>query len=442
MYRKIKKFFKEDSYKKRTKDIDPDEIFIDSANLPKFNVNQFEGRIERPISVRTFFFVGFTFLFIFLLFFVRSWYLQVSSGEEYFARSENNRLRNTLIFAKRGVITDRNDTKLAWNVPDDNNPEFALRKYNTTSGLSHTVGYLKYPSKDKYGFYYNDSFVGKDGVEKYYDSELTGENGLRIVEIDALGKVQSESTVRPPEDGRDVKLSVDTDLTHEMYSAISGVAETAGYTGGAGVIMDVNTGEILSLVSYPEYNQQVLTDGNNNAQINSYIKDKNNPFLDRAVDGLYTPGSIVKPFMAVAALAEKVIGQYDNILSTGSISLPNPYDPSKPSVFNDWRPQGYVDMRKALSVSSDVYFYEIGGGYENQKGLGIDNIKKYMQMFGFGSAITDSFFTGSAGTLPDSKLQGRRMENRRYIPYIYRAIWFSTFSYTSRACNREHRKRW
>ncbi|MFA6227139.1 MAG: penicillin-binding transpeptidase domain-containing protein [Candidatus Paceibacterota bacterium] len=401
MYRNIKKLFKKDSYKNRTKDIDPDEIFIDSENLPNFDVHQFEGRIEKPISIRTFFFLGIVFVIIFLSFFWRSWYLQVSMGPEYFDRSENNRLRHTLIFAKRGVILDKNNKKLAWNVFDENNPEFALRKYETISGLSHIVGYLKYPSKDKYGFYYSDTFIGKDGVEKFYNTELSGENGLKILEINALGKTQSESVLRPPEDGKDIKLSVDSDLSNAMYAIISNIALTAGYTGGAAVIMDVNTGEILSLVSYPEYNQQVLTDGKDNTKINRYIKDKDNPFLDRIVDGLYTPGSIVKPFMAVAALAEKIIGQYDNILSTGSISLPNQYDPSKPSVFKDWKAHGYVDMREALAVSSDVYFYEIGGGYENQKGLGIDNIKKYMQMFGFGSALPNGFFNGTQGTLPD-----------------------------------------
>ena len=84
----------------------------------------------------------------------------------------------------------------------------------------------------------------------------------------------------------------------------------------------------------------------------------------------------------------------------GSISLPNPYDASKPTVFKDWKAHGYVDMKKALAVSSDVYFYEVGGGFENQKGLGILNIDKYMKMFGFGQALTSPFFSGAAGNIP------------------------------------------
>jgi len=385
---------------KRIKDLDPDEIFIDAENLPKFDVHQFEGRIEKPISARTFFFTGIVFLAIFVIFIVRVWYLQVEKGSEYFNRSENNRLRETLVFAKRGVISDRNGEKIAWNVFDKSNPEFAKREYKNVSGLSHLLGYLKYPSKDSSGFYYSEAFIGKAGAEQFYDSVLSGKNGERLVEINALGNIQSESVVRLPEDGKDIVLSVDYKLQNKMYSSIESLCKDEGYVGGAGVIMDINTGEILSMASYPEYNSQVLTDGQDKNLINSYLKNKNTPFIDRVTDGLYTPGSIVKPFMAIAALSEKIIGQYDNILSTGSISLPNPYDPSHPSVFKDWKAHGYVDMRHAISVSSDVYFYEVGGGFENQKGLGIQNINKYMKMFGFGSS-TDGFFKGVDGTVPD-----------------------------------------
>ena len=401
MFRKIKRIFKENVYSKRIKDIDPDEIFIDSENLPNFDVHQFEGRIEKPISSRTFLFAGLIFLSIIILFSARSWFLEVKKGNEYFNRSENNRLRNTLVFSKRGVVTDRNDVKLVWNVNDENNSEFSLRKYISSQGFSQILGYLKYPSKDKNGFYYNETFIGKDGIEKFYDNILAGENGERIVEVDALGKIQSESVVRLPKDGKDIKLSIDSKLQNRIYSSIVDLSVQAGYTGGAGIMMDINTGEILALTSYPEYNSQVLTDGNDNTLIKKYLNNKNNPFLDRAIDGLYTPGSIVKPFMAIAALAEKVIGPYDSILSTGAISIPNPYDPSKPSVFKDWKAHGYVDMRQALAVSSDVYFYEIGGGFESQKGLGISNIEKYMKMFGFGTSSPNGFLKGASGTVPN-----------------------------------------
>ncbi len=400
MFRKFKKKSKESSYKKRIKDIEPDEIFIDSENLPKFDTDQFEGRLEKSIPTNTFVVFSVACLFFFLLFLARSFALQVVNGGKYFNISENNRLKQTVIFTKRGIIYDRNDTKLAWNVADDSSPEFALRKYLDLPGLSSLIGYIKYPSKDKYGFYYNEDFVGKDGVEKYFNDELTGQNGARLIEIDASGKVQSESVVKPPEDGQDIKLSVDSGLQSFLYGTISGLAKQVGFTGGAGVIMNVNTGEVMAITSYPEYDSQILTDGSDVFAINGYLNNPNNPFLNRAIDGLYTPGSIVKPFMATAALMENIIDPNTKILSTGSISIPNPYDPSSPSVFNDWRPQGWINMRQALAVSSDVYFYEVGGGYESQKGLGINLIDKYMSLFGFGKDMPQGFFSGVSGTIP------------------------------------------
>jgi penicillin-binding protein 2 len=102
----------------------------------------------------------------------------------------------------------------------------------------------------------------------------------------------------------------------------------------------------------------------------------------------------------MGALNENIIDPATKILSTGSISIPNPYDPTQSSVFNDWRPQGWVDMRDALSVSSDVYFYEVGGGYQNQKGLGITKLDQYFALFGFGQPIDNSFFGGTTGVVP------------------------------------------
>jgi len=416
MFNRFKRNFKEDPYKNRVRDIDPDEIFLDSQNLPQFDVNQFEGRLEKPISARTFISFGVFCFLIFCLFLCRSFFLQVVDGQSYLEKSNSNVLKDTLLFPERGVIYDRNGTMLAWNVAASSTAEFSLRKYDDAPGLSSVIGYLKYPQKDSSGFYYNEDFAGEDGVEKFYNTELAGTNGLRIVEIDANGKLQSESTVRPPVDGQNITLSIDANLQTELYGRIASLAASIGFTGGAGVIMDVKTGEIVALVSYPEYDSQVMTDRTDTKAINQLLADKNNPFLNRAIDGLYTPGSIVKPFMALAALSENIIDPSTKILSTGSISLPNPYDPEHPSIFRDWRPQGWVDMRQAIAVSSDVYFYEIGGGYQDQKGLGINLIDKYMGMFGFGKDLPDGFFkSGNSGTVPSPEWKAENFNNENWL---------------------------
>lgn len=147
------------------------------------------------------------------------------------------------------------------------------------------------------------------------------------------------------------------------------------------MIIDVSTGELVALTSYPEYDQNALTKGIDQKTFDSLIKSSGKPFLNRTIGGLYTPGSILKPIVALAALNEKIISPNKEIFSSGSISVPNPYDPSKPSIFRDWKAHGYTAMREALAVSSDVYFYSIGGGFGDQKGLGIGLIDKYFEMF-------------------------------------------------------------
>ncbi len=380
-------------------EINPDEIFLDSRNLPEFNVHQFEGRLERPISQKTIVSVAVFFLVIFLLILGKSYTLQVTNAEGYSRKSTQNRLNRTLIFGSRGVFYDRNKTFLAWNVIDENEPAFSKRKYLDKPGLSSLLGYLKYPSKDKAGFYYKVDFEAQGGVERNYGEYVAPKHGVQIVETDVHGVVQSESVLTPPKDGASVTLTVDARLQEKLYTAMEGLAKEKGFQGGAAVIMDVETGELLAVVSFPEYRSQVLTDGTDFVAIKKAFADTRKPFLNRVINGLYTPGSVMKPFMALAALEEGIITPEKEIVSTGSISIPNPYDPSKPTIFRDWKAHGAVDMRKALAVSSDVYFYAIGGGFEGQKGLGISLIEKYSRMFGFG-AVSPGDLVGEAGVIP------------------------------------------
>ena len=98
-------------------DISPDEIFIESSNISQFNTSQFEGRLEKPISKKTFMGISVMLMIIFAVFSGRLWYLQVKSGEAYSEISENNRLNHVPVFAERGVIFDRNGERLSWNIP-------------------------------------------------------------------------------------------------------------------------------------------------------------------------------------------------------------------------------------------------------------------------------------------------------------------------------------
>ena len=196
-------------FKKQYKDIDPDEIFIDGENLPEFDVHQFEGRIEQPISKNSISLLALLFLIIGSVFIYKLWGLQVTEAKKYTQKSENNRLADSIVFANRGVIFDRNDTPLAWNDLNTTNGDFARRVYATSTGLSTVLGYVKYPTKDSSGFYYQTTYVPKDGIEKLYDSELSGANGYKLTETDALGKATSLKVVEPGVDGANLHLSID-----------------------------------------------------------------------------------------------------------------------------------------------------------------------------------------------------------------------------------------
>lgn len=391
------------NHKRIKKDIDPDEIFLDSKNLPNFNTQQFEGRMVRAIPKSSIYFVSLFFICVAFVFIWKIVGLQIIKGDFFLKKSENNTLMRQPIFADRGLIYDRNGVMLAWNNwPNDdvNKMNSPSRSYINAPGFGLLLGYVSAPAKDSTGRYWQDNFIGKDGTESFYNSRLTGINGERITETDVLGNIQSENTILPPQKGEDLTLSIDSRIQKKMYQSIANMAESVNFQGGAGVLMNIKNGEILALTSYPEYNSNILSAGSDKEKIGGYFKDKRKVFLNRAVSGLYSPGSIVKPFIGYAALKEEVISPFKTILANGSISIPNPYYPGKESVFKDHGSFGYVDMRKAISVSSDIYFYEVGGGFESQKGLGISNIDKYTKMFGIGEKTGVDLLGEKNGVVP------------------------------------------
>ncbi len=383
------------------KDIAPDEIFMDSKNLPDFDISQFEGRLEKPIGKRVHLIFGGVALLLAFVFVFKLWDLQIANGSSFRERSENNKLKQSLLFAPRGVIYDRQGERLAWN-QSTTSLEVALERfYSESEGLSMVLGFLKYPAKDSNGFYYEEEFTAKDGAELYFNESLSGSNGLRLAEVAVDNTLISESVVNPPRAGADVVLSIDAKIQSELYKNMRQLSESVGFQGGAGVIMDVHSGEILAMASYPEYDSKVMTEGWDREQIALFDRDPRKPFLNRILSGLYTPGSIVKPFLAFGALEEGIISPEKEIVSTGQLVVPNPYNPDKPTIFRDWRAHGATNMKRAIAVSSDVYFYQIGGGFGSQRGLGIERIKKYLELFGFTHKTGFDNSVEATGLIPD-----------------------------------------
>src|SRR3989344_489293 len=361
------------------KDIEPDEIFLDSKNLPRFERDLFEGRIETPVSpqiprfILTIFVLG-SLAIVFQLF-----SLQIFNHDGYLARAENNTLVRTRLPAERGLIYDRDMREIAWNEPDG-------RSYWKKPGLAHLVGYTGYP-EDFSGDISPQAKVGRAGIEKAYDNILRGKDGSRLVEESASGEILSEAVELDPENGGGAVLTIDAEMQSELFSIIASVVRERGFKAGSAVVVDTESGDILSAVSFPEFDSAVLSGNSSENQLDSYFKSADSPFFFRAFEGLYDPGSIFKAIVALGVLSEKIIDPSRQILSSGSISIPNPYFPEAPSVFYDWKAHGLVDMRRAIAVSSNVYFYTVGGGFGNQAGLGVKKIVEYASRMGLGADV-------------------------------------------------------
>jgi penicillin-binding protein 2 len=412
-------------WKRKVYEIDPDEIFLDSTNLPGHNASQFEGRLGRPVSGRAIASVGLLFVLIVLGFSSRAFVLQVAHGATYADISVNNTLDRSVVFATRGIIYDRNGVELAWNSPKT--PAFsittgsstnatsgaattsraiviqpslyALRNYIIESGFAHLLGFVRYPKADSKGQWWQSTYTGVDGIEQEYNTELSGKNGATLTETNAHGVVQQTNIISPPTDGGNITLSIDAPMQAQLYKVLVAHAQAQGFQAGAGIVMDVRTGQVMAITSFPEYSNQGFTDGNA-AAIKEANSNRLTPMVDRVISGLYSPGSIVKTIFAAGALDEGIISPNKEIDSVGRITVPNPYDPSKPTYFKDWAVHGWINMETAIAVSSDEYFYTIGGGYQGQSGLGIAGLNKYGHMFGLASTTGIDLPGEVAGIIP------------------------------------------
>ncbi len=378
-------------------EIAPDEIFLDASNAPDFDRSRFEGRLEKPLSNGTFFYLTAVLAVLFAVLIIRSWNLQVTNGSVFAAESAHNSLEVRTLFAPRGIITDVHGVVVAENTEKDDGS--VVRSYPYPS-LSQIIGYVSYPKKDASGVYYDTSETGITGLEAEYDALLMGKNGQMLTETDALGKVRSEGTIVRAENGGTLQLSIDADLQKQFSHAISDVAGTQHFIAGAGVILDVHSGAVRAIASYPSYDPNVMSSGGPASVIDSYNANPGRPFLDHAVQGVYAPGSIVKPLVASGALTDGIITPNTIIDDPGSLSIPDPYHPGKEFIYKGWKALGLVDVREAIAWSSDVFFYTVGGGFGTQKGLGIDRLDYWYQQFGLGSPTGIDLSGEASGLIP------------------------------------------
>lgn len=397
-------------------EIAPDEIFLDASNAPAYDRARFEGRLEKPLSHKTFFYLAASFTLLFLILFVRTWDLQITQGRVFAEESAHNSLEVRMLFAPRGIIKDIYGVVVADNITRDDGS--VARNYPFPS-LSQIIGYVSYPKKDAKGIYYDTSQTGMSGLEAEYDALLAGKNGQLLTETDALGKVRSEGMIVRAENGKPLQLSIDANLQTTLARAITNIASAEHFIAGAGVIMDVQTGAVRAIVSYPSYNPNVMSSGGPSSIIAAYNTNPGRPFLDHAVQGVYAPGSVVKPLVASGALTDGIITPNTIINDPGFISIPDPYHPGKEFIYKGWRALGPVDVRKAIAWSSDIFFYTVGGGFGNQKGLGIERLGYWYQQFGLGSPTGINLSGEASGLIPTPEWKEKTFDEPWYLGDTY-----------------------
>jgi len=397
-------------------EIAPDEIFLDASNASALDRAQFEGRLEKPLPRGLFVSLASTLGILFVILVVRSGNLQLVNGTTFAAQSAHNSLQAVTLFAPRGAITDMNGVVLAENVAQ---PDGRVERNYPLPSLGQIIGYVSYPKKDTKGIYYDTREMGIAGLELQYDTVLAGTNGQVLTETDALGTVRSEGVVVPAVEGSTLALSIDADLERLFARAVAATAREHGFIAGAGVILDVHTGAVRAIVSYPSYDPNVMSNGGPADAINAYNTDPGRPYLDHAVQGVYTPGSIVKPFVASGALTDGTITADTVLEDNGFISLPDPYHPGKKFIYKGWKALGPVDVKRAIAWSSDIFFYSVGGGFKNQKGLGIDRLGYWYRQFGLGTSTGIKLPEEADGLIPTPEWKERVFDEPWYLGDTY-----------------------
>lgn len=277
-----------------------------------------------------------------------------------------------------------------------------------------TVGEAEFRRRVDMGYSSNDR-VGLTGLEDYYEDFLRGEPGRRMVEVDVTGRVVNELRREPPTPGHNLVTSLDLALQTSVAQILrQGLKRSPA---GAAVVMRPDTGEILALASLPTFDNNILTaGGGRDDELEQLLQDTNRPLFNRAIAGLYPPGSTFKLVTGAGALAEGLADRDTIIESKGAIFVPHDLDPSYRERFPDWSVLGKMNFIQAIANSSNVYFFYLGGGYEPEGfvGLGHERLARYARLFGFGSPTGIDLPGEAAGLVPTDEWK-LRSKGQRWV---------------------------
>ena len=390
-------------------EINPGEVFLDYQT----ENTDYEGiKLETPINPLSFKIFGIIIFIVFSIFIGRLIYLQVIKYDFYQLLAEKNCHRIIPIFSLRGDIVSADGKMLATYNSN------GARKYPEKKYFAHIIGYLGQidsKEREKYSNYFLNEKVGRAGLEDEYQKYLRGEPGRKVFEINSQGEIIREASESPPRKGNKVVLAINADLQKKIYQEIEKQFKISHLKTrrAAAVAINPQNGQIMALVSYPSFDNNIFSEQPiSQEKYHQLVSNRNLPLFNRALQGEYPPGSIIKPLMASAALQEGIVTQ-KTILNCP------PYLKIGRQLFRDWKPQGRINIIQAIAESSDVFFYQIGGGYKDFHGLNLKRIVQYLKLFGLGDASKIDLPGENQGLVPDENWKRMKYREKWYIGDTY-----------------------
>ena len=379
---------------------------------------------EKQYQMREFFIPVILFLAIIGIF-ARLFYVQILQGSSFRKLSDNNRIRTITVYAPRGVILDRNGKPLVYNVPgfrENVNGKTkiinanqalsllasgkkdleidSLRSYPYKEIFSHVLGFIGQISEaqlknPRFTGYEGGDLIGKTGIEDEYEPLLKGIDGKQLVEVNSFGQTVRKLGQTDPISGNNINLSLDLSLQKAAFEATKEVER------GAVIATNVK-GEVLALLSKPSFDPNLFTLGQNYkpSSGSSYLSvediladDKDQPLLNRAISGVYPPGSTFKIVVAASALNNKIIDESFEVEDIGSIQI-------GVFTFSNWyftqygKTDGMVNIVKGIKRSNDTFFYKLA------EKIGVDKISQTASQFGLEQKLGIDLSGEAKGLVP------------------------------------------
>ena len=279
------------------------------------------------------------------------------------------------------------------------------RNYPYNESYSHVLGYVAYASQKDLSSndIINDRHVpglrvGKNGLEKTFENELIGTNTIQRFEVNAYGKRINQLEVQDGNQGNSLRISIDTEIQNYTYELLNGEA-------GSISVMDIYTGEIVAMNSSPSFNPNDFLYGIGSKEWKDLNQNPFKPLINKTISGLYSPGSTIKPIVALSALEHDVIKPGMTVRCTDSIDFYG-------QKFHCWKKKGhgYMNLKNAIKQSCDIYFYETA------RLLGVDRLNETARKFGLGDIVLKDFFDNEKkGVVPSTKWKKEAIGQNWYL---------------------------